>query len=377
MSNNVNARVASIDVMRGLVMMIMMVDHVRETFFLRWQVGDPMNVADTDPALFFSRLAAHFCAPMFVFLTGLSAWLYAHPASGPRSAAGFLFKRGLFLVALEICVVSVAWNGSIPPKTIYLQVIWVIGLAMISLALLHRLPRGAALALGLAIVFGHNLLTPISFAPGEWGYIPWTILHDRGYLLPNVKVSYPLLPWIGVILLGYVAGPWYARATSPAHRRKLLICGGTAALALLLLLRGFNLYGETLPWQQGETALRTLMSFLNVTKYPPSLAFLLLTLGVGLLVLAWLERRDNGFLRVCASFGGAPMFYYLLHLYLLLMLQAVTKAWLGANHGDRYEFDHLWMVWLLSAALIPLLYLPCRAFGQFKRRTTMAWVRYL
>ena len=377
MSNNVNARVASIDVMRGLVMMIMMVDHVRETFFLRWQVGDPMNVADTDPALFFSRLAAHFCAPMFVFLTGLSAWLYAHPASGPRSAAGFLFKRGLFLVALEICVVSVAWNGSIPPKTIYLQVIWVIGLAMIALALLHRLPRGAALALGLAIVFGHNLLTPISFAPGEWGYIPWTILHDRGYLLPNVKVSYPLLPWIGVILLGYVAGPWYARATSPAHRRKLLLCGGAAALALLLLLRGFNLYGETLPWQQGDTALRTLMSFLNVTKYPPSLAFLLLTLGVGLLVLAWLERRDNGFLRVCASFGGAPMFYYLLHLYLLLMLQAVTKAWLGANHGDRYEFDHLWMVWLLSAALIRLLYFPCRAFGQFKRRTTMAWVRYL
>jgi uncharacterized membrane protein len=377
MSNNVNARVASIDVMRGLVMMIMMVDHVRETFFLRWQVGDPMNVADTDPALFFSRLAAHFCAPMFVFLTGLSAWLYAHPASGPRSAAGFLFKRGLFLVVLEICVVSVAWNGGIPPRTIYLQVIWVIGLAMIALALLHRLPRAMALALGLTIVFGHNLLTPISFAPGEWGYIPWTILHDRGFLLPNVKVSYPLLPWIGVILLGYVAGPWYARATSPQHRRKLLASGGALALALLLLLRGFNLYGETLPWRQSDTALRTLMSFLNVTKYPPSLAFLLLTLGVGLLALAWLERRDNGFLRICASFGGAPMFYYLLHLYLLLMLQTAARAWLGANHGDRYEFDHLWMVWLLSAALIPLLYVPCRAFGRFKRRTTMAWVRYL
>jgi uncharacterized membrane protein len=381
MNSNVNARVASVDVMRGLVMMIMMIDHVRETFFLHWQVSDPMNVADTDPALFFSRLAAHFCAPMFVFLTGLSAWLYAHPAAGPRSATGFLFKRGLFLIVLEICVVSVAWTGSVPPAIIYLQVIWAIGLAMIALALLHRLPRGLLLALGLAIVFGHNLLTPISFTPGEWGYIPWTILHDRGFLVAEgalkIKVSYPLLPWIGVILLGYAAGPWYARDVAPAQRRKLLAYSGAAALALLLVLRGFNLYGETLPWESGETALRTTMSFLNVTKYPPSLSFLLLTLGAGLLVLALLERRDNAFLRICASFGGAPMFYYLLHLYLLLMLQTTAKAWLGANYGGRYEFDHLWMVWLMSAALIPLLYFPCRAFGQFKRRTTMAWVRYL
>jgi predicted small integral membrane protein len=124
----VNARVASIDVMRGLVMMIMMVDHVRETFFLRHQVVDPMDLAETAPALFFSRLAAHFCAPLFVFLTGLSAWLYAHPASGPRSATGFLFKRGLFLIALELGVISVAWTGRMPPPTIYLQVIWAIGL---------------------------------------------------------------------------------------------------------------------------------------------------------------------------------------------------------------------------------------------------------
>lgn len=376
-----NKRVASIDVMRGLVMMIMMVDHVRETFFLRWQVSDPMNVADTDPGLFFSRLAAHFCAPMFVFLTGLSAWLYAHPASGERSPASFLFKRGLFLVALEICVVSVAWSGRIPPTTIYLQVIWVIGLAMIALALLHRLPRGPLLALGLAIVFGHNLLTSIGFQPCEAGYIPWTILHDRGFLVAEgalkIKVSYPLLPWIGVIVLGYAAGPWYASATVSGQRRKLLMTAGCMALALFALLRGLNIYGETLPWQQGGDGLHTVMSLLNVTKYPPSLAFLLLTLGAGLLVLAWLEQRDAAFLRICATFGGAPMFYYLLHLYVLLALQAVAVAWLGANYGQRYEFDSLWQVWALTAVLIPLLYWPCRAFANFKRRTTMAWVRYL
>jgi uncharacterized membrane protein len=374
-------RVASIDVMRGLVMMIMMVDHVRETFFLRWQVSDPMNVSDTDPGLFFSRLAAHFCAPMFVFLTGLSAWLYAHPAAGPRSATGFLLKRGLFLIALEILVVSFAWSGRFPPPTIYLQVIWAIGLSMIALAALHRMPRGVVAALGLLIVFGHNLLTPISFAPGDLGYVPWTVLHDRGYLVAEgalkIKVSYPLLPWIGVILLGYAAGPLYAPATSSPHRRKLLAWAGGAALTLLLLLRGLNIYGETLPWQQGADGLHTAMSFLNVTKYPPSLAFLLMTVGSGLLVLAWLEQRNSWFLRVCAVFGGAPMFYYLLHLFVLLLLQRAAVAWLGANAGTRYEFDSLWMIWALSAAMLPLLYLPCRAFGAFKRRTDLAWVKYL
>lgn len=376
-----NARVASIDVMRGLVMMIMMLDHVRETFFLRWQVADPMDAAQTEPALFFSRLAAHFCAPLFVFLTGLSAWLYAHPAAGPRPASGFLLKRGLFLVVLEVLVVSVAWTGVFPPPTIYLQVIWVIGLAMIALALLHRLPRGVLALIGLVIVFGHNLLTPVSFMPGDCGYIAWTILHDRGLLVAEgalkIKVSYPLLPWIGVIVLGYVAGPWYARTVDAAQRRKLLVSTGVAALAVLLVLRGFNLYGETLDWTAGETTLRTVMSFLNVTKYPPSLAFLLLTLGSGLLVLGWLEQRDNRFLRVCATFGGAPMFYYLLHLFLLLGLQKLAVAVFGANFGGRYEFDQLWLVWLLSAALIPLLYWPCKAFGAFKRRTSMTWVRYL
>jgi uncharacterized membrane protein len=381
-NSNVRAtRVASIDVMRGLVMMIMMLDHVRETFFLRWQVSDPMDVAQTEPALFFSRFAAHFCAPMFVFLTGLSAWLYAHPSAGPRSATAFLVKRGLFLVALEVLVVSVAWTGVFPPPTIYLQVIWVIGLAMIALAALHRLPRAVLAVIGLAIVGGHNLLTPVSFEPGSWGYVPWTILHDRGFLVAEgalkIKVSYPLLPWIGVIVLGYVAGPWYARAVASSARRGVLVRTGVAALALLLVLRGFNIYGETLDWVHGETALRTVMSFLNVTKYPPSLAFLLLTLGVGLIVLGWLEQRDNAFLRVCASFGGAPMFYYLLHLFLLLGLQKLAVAIAGANAGNHYEFEHLWMVWLLSAALIPLLYWPCKAFGEFKRRTSMGWVRYL
>jgi uncharacterized membrane protein len=374
------SRIAVIDVMRGLVMLIMLFDHVRETIYLHRQVSDPMDVFTTEPALFFTRLAAHFCAPAFVFLTGLSAWLYANPASGPRSATGFLVKRGLLLVFLELVFVNFAWAGQFPPQTLYLQVIWVIGVAMIILGLVHRLPLKVLGLVGLLIIFGHNALTSMSFAPGTVAYDLWTVLLHRGYLVSDgvvkLKVTYPLLPWIGVILAGYAAGPLYAAAMAPERRRQLLRMAGIAALALLAVLRGFNIYGEELPWVHGETAIQTVMSFLNYTKYPPSLDFLLLTLGVGALVLAALEPRENWFTRACATFGGAPMFYYLLHLYVLLGLQNLLVATLGANHGQRYGVDHLWPVWVVALALMPLLYLPCRAFARFKRSTTQAWVRY-
>jgi uncharacterized membrane protein len=374
------SRIAVIDVLRGLVMLIMLFDHVRETLYLHMQVTDPMTVASTAPALFFTRMAAHFCAPMFVFLTGLSAWLYAHPAAGPRNATGFLVKRGLLLVALELVVVNFAWAGKFPPPVLYLQVIWVIGLAMIFLALVHRLPIKLLGAVGALIVVGHNALTWMSFEPGTVGYTLWTVLLHRGFLVAEgavqLKVTYPLLPWIGVILLGYAAGPLYGRAIAPQRRRQLLLTIGGAALLSLAVLRGFNIYGEELPWVHGETAVQTVMSFFNFTKYPPSLDFLLMTLGTGFLVLAWLEPVENWFTRACATFGGAPMFYYLLHLFVLLGLQHLLVALFGANHGARFGIDVLWPVWVVSLALMPVLYLPCRAFANFKRTSKQAWVRY-
>ena len=379
-SATVRNRIAVIDVLRGLVMLIMLFDHVRETVFLHHQVGDPMDAAHVDPALFFTRLAAHVCAPMFVFLTGLSAWLYAHPAAGPRSASGFLFKRGLLLVVLELVFVNFAWSGAFPPAVLYLQVIWVIGLAMMALAVLHKLPLKVLLVLGVAIVAGQHLFTGLRAEEGSVAYSLLTVLLQRGYLVADgamrIKVSYPLLPWIGVIVLGYAAGPLYARAFSATARRRWLLALGAGSLLLLGLLRGFNLYGETLPWVAGETALRTAMSVLNFTKYPPSLDFLLFTLGLGLLGLAWLESIDNGFTRACATFGGAPMFYYLLHLYLLLIIGIILTAVLGANHGARYGVEHIWQVWLIALALMPVLYFPCRAFAGYKRSSQQAWVRY-
>jgi uncharacterized membrane protein len=256
----------------------------------------------------------------------------------------------------------------------------VIGLCMIILGLVHSLPRWILAAVAFALVFGHNALSGIHFQPGETGYTLWTILHDRGYLIQDgfiqLKVSYPLMPWIGVILFGWLAGPLYARTMDPARRDRILTALGLACLALLAVLRGFNIYGETLPWTLQQDALHTAMSFLNFTKYPPSLDFLLLTLGAGFVLFPRLEALSNAFTRVLATFGGAPMFYYLFHLYFLLAAQLLLVAIVGPNHGDRWGLDEFWPVWVISVALVPVLYFPCRAFARFKRTTDLAWVKY-
>jgi uncharacterized membrane protein len=379
-AQQIRTRIAVIDVLRGLIMLIMLFDHVREAIYLHMPVTDPLTVTATEPMLFFTRTAAHFCAPMFVFLTGLGAWLYAHPAAGPRDATGFLVKRGLLLVFLELVVVNFAWSGGLPPPALYLQVIWITGLAMIVLGLVHKLPMKLLLAIGLAIVCGHNALGWLHFEPGSAGYPAWTLLLHRGVLFTvgsfPVKVTYPLVPWIGVILVGYAAGPLYSRAMAPEHRKRLMIRLGLGCWLALAVLRGFNLYGEQLPWVAHDSTLLTVMSFIDFTKYPPSLDFLLLTIGGGLLMLANMETIDNWFTRVCATFGGAPMFFYIFHLYFLLIMQNSLVLLFGANHGSRFGVDHYWVVWLVSIALMPVLYVPCRAFARFKRSSTQAWVRY-
>jgi uncharacterized membrane protein len=372
-----NQRIASIDVARGLVMLLMTVDHARETFFLQHQVGDPMDVATTSPALFFTRLSAHFCAPLFVFLTGLSAWLYAHPAAGARDPTGFLVKRGLLLIALEIVVINFAWTGTFAPTILYLQVIWAIGLAMLALALVHRLPLAVLALLGLAIVAGHNALAGVRFEAGSLQAIAWTILEQRGFLTDGalrVKISYPVLAWIGVILLGYACGPLFARGSAPARRQRWLITAGTLCLASLAVLRTANGYGEPVPWAPQPDLLHGVMAALNFTKYPPSLDFLLMTLGGGMLALAALEGRDNDFTRIAGVYGGAPLFYYILHLYLLLASGKIAAAAIGAARAD---VQAVWQVWASAALVAAALYWPAKWFGQYKRTSGKGWVKYL
>ncbi|WP_286234899.1 DUF1624 domain-containing protein [Thalassotalea sediminis] len=378
--NAIKKRLVSIDILRGLVMLLMLVDHVRERFFYHHNVADPMILDETDTSLFFTRISAHFCAPVFVFLTGLSAWLYAHPSNGnQRSAQSFLLKRGLFIIFVEITLINFSWFGDY--NALYLQVMWAIGLSMVALAIVTKLPHWLIGCLGFIIVFGHNALAFIHFQPNELGYTLWTILHDRGFIFTGesfkVKASYPVLPWIGVILLGYFIAPIFSSHINAQKRTSTLILCGISCILLLLVLRGFNIYGETLPWVSGVNWLESLKSFINYTKYPPSLDFLLFTLGIALLLLATLEQANNSITNAIAYFGGAPMFFYILHLYVLLVSYRVLVSMFGTNKGEYWGVDSIWQIWCIAAFLAILLYWPTKKFGVFKRKSNAAWTKYL
>lgn len=374
-------RITSIDALRGFVMIVMMLDHVREHLYLHLNVTDPMTVPGTPSDLYFSRLAAHFCAPVFVFLTGLSAWLYANPPGGaPRNVREFLLKRGLLLIALELTVVNFAWQGKY--EVIYLQVMWAIGFSMVALALLSGLPRWLLATLGFVIVCGHNAVAGYVVPADSPWYSLWTLMLHRGWLVAEgvvkVKLSYPALPWVGVILLGYSFAPLFSSVVDALQRRRTLLITGLACWALLLVLRGFNIYGENAPWTPQATTLETVKVWLNFTKYPPSLDFLLMTVGAGMLMLAALEKADNAFTRICSTFGGAPMFYYIVHLYVLMIGYRIMLAIFGPNQGTRFgvDADSFWIVWVVWLAMVPLLYFPVRAFAAYKRRSPQSWVRY-
>lgn len=371
-----NERLASIDALRGVVMLLMLVDHTREFFYFHQQVSDPMVIASTPPALFFTRLTSHFCAPVFVLLTGLGAWLHGGKAGRTRGdTAAYLARRGLLLIALELTVINHAWSFSYPPQMFYLQVIWVIGLSMLALAALLWLPRSVQIALAGLIICGHNALDGIHFARTEPGFIPWAILHDRSVIDIGIKArtSYPLLPWIGIILLGYVVGAWYGPGSNPRIRQRHLAAAGGAALAGFALLRLLNAYGDH-PWVEGVTTMRTVMSFFNLTKYPPSLDFSLLTLGSSLLALACLERIRPW--RVLPQIGSVPMFFYVTHLYALHLLYLVLSAVFGPNQGSRYGLTDVWQIWALSVPVMLAMYWPCRWFAGVRRSSSAAWIRY-
>ena len=378
------ARIASLDILRGVVILLMMLDHVRERFYMHTRTGDPI-FESIDPDLFFTRYVTHLCAPVFIFLAGLSAWLYAHPANGQyRSPAGFLFKRGLVIIAIELVLYYLVWADSFP-SFLFLQVLWAIGLCMIGLSLACRLNYWWLGALGFLIVFGNNLLGPVDFEPGGPGYVLWTILLDPNDLGQvgglTIDVSYPALPWFGVILLGYFAGPLYAQSVSTLTRRRVLLGSGVASLALLLLLRGPNLHGEALPWSVQETAVETVMSFLNFTKYPPSLDFLLITLGTGLLLLAWLESisGQNRLLGALRDFGAVPLFLYVVHLYVLLAAYWLLFLLFGPTHGERFGLGSVAWIWVGTIALALAHYPIASAFAAYKHREkrNKPWLSYL
>ena len=369
------ARVDSVDVLRGTVMILMALDHTRDFF------GVP-GVNPTDPAntaLFLTRWITHFCAPVFFLLTGTSAFLSRQRWPG-RGLSRYLITRGALLVLLELTVVrTLSYQFNVDYRVTMLLVIWALGWSMIVLGALMRLPVRAILAIGLVMIAGHNLLDGIRSANPLW-----SILHGPGFVLQGkftVFAAYPLVPWIGVTAVGYALGAIFEWPA--AQRRRVLLQLGAAAIALFLMLRAFNVYGDPAPWTPQATAVATTLSFFNTSKYPPSLLFLLMTLGPALLVLRAVDGGVPGVLRPTIVYGRVPLFYFILHFTLIhLAAVVVCLAINGAAHWmfespslDKYPFTpppgwgfSLPVVYLVWLGVVASLYPACRWYARLKGR---------
>ena len=386
-----STRLESLDALRGIVIVLMALDHTRDFFhYGAFEGWDPLDLSRTSAALFFTRWITHFCAPVFVFLAGTGAYISFARGKSKRELSWFLFSRGCWLVFLEITWVKCfGWSFAFDFSAVWLLVIWALGVSMIVLAALVHLPVGIIATFGLVMIATHNALdglTPKSW--GDWEGL-WRVLHAGGSfeVRPGITIGagYPLIPWIGVMAAGYAFGQIVL--LEPTQRRRLMLSLGLAACVLFLLLRGSNIYGDPKPWTTQDTALHTFFSALKCEKYPPSLSYLLMTLGPALLVLSWLDRGLPIWLRPVLIFGRVPLFFYLLHLPLIHGLSVAVHwfrfhdaGWLlgvpaakpPANAG--FGLIGTYLVWIL---ILLLLFPVCRWFAELKRRRRDAWLSYL
>ena len=383
------SRIDSIDFLRGFVMIIMALDHVRMYFALGTWYAEPTNLATTTPLLFFTRWITHFCAPVFVFLAGTSAFLYGAKKNQTKETAWFLFTRGLWLVFVELVIVNFAWTFDMTYSFRILQVIWAIGLSMIALSALVFLPQSLILLIGMILVFGHNLLDPITVQGSSLQDLIWYILHQPNSVSFNgarINFVYPVLPWIGLMTLGYVFGSFYRQEIPAEQRKRWILIIGVAATLLFLLLRGLNTYGEPREWDVHTSPVFKLLSFLNTTKYPPSLHFLLMTMGPALIFLSLIEGIGNRLPKPVLVFGRVPFFFYILHLYIIHALAMVLLVYEGREASD-YVFSAenlmsgrlsdfglslgaVYVVWLM---VVLLLYPFCRWYQSYRENNPSKW----
>lgn len=387
-------RINSIDLLRGIVMIIMALDHTRDFFHREALTGDPLNPDTTTPLLYFTRWITHFCAPAFVFLAGVSAWLQSGRKT-TRELSVFLITRGLWLVLVEITIVTFGISADIRFQFIILQTIWSIGISMILLGLAVWLPFRLVLALGIIIVFGHNGLDYAEDA--RKGNVPlwWNFLHlptavplGEGRML---GIFYPFLPWTGLMLLGYCCGKLFT-GFDAAKRNRLLLLTGLGAIALFVLLRVLNNYGDPVPWAKQDTGLKSFFSFMNVQKYPPSLLYTCATIGVSLIFLSVVKNTGGRFSKIITVYGRVPFFYYILHFYLLNLIHILVFLANGNSFteglngipgmpfkftapGEGYGLGVVYGIWL---AVVIALYPLCRWFDRYKSaHKDKKWLSYL
>jgi uncharacterized membrane protein len=374
-------RVAAVDVVRGLAMILMALDHTRDFLGVN---ANPVDLATTTAPLFFTRWITHLCAPTFFLLTGTSAWLSRHGRLASQ-LSWRLLTRGAWLLLLELTVFRFVLQFNFDYHTTLLNVLWALGWAMIVLSLLVYLPRPAIAAFGIILILGHNALDPIRSANPLW-----SLLHSPNFVLKTpghaVLAGYPLIPWVGVTALGYCLGVVYDWA--PERRKRFLLLTGLALAAAFLAIRAINIYGDPFPW----VATRPLISFFNTNKYPPSLLFLLMTLGPALLLLRAVDGGSNAVLRVLTTYGKVPLFYFLVHFALIhLIAVVVCCARFGEIHGmfespsfAQFPFTAppgwglpLPLVYLFWAIVVCCLYPLCSWYARIKQTRRHPLLSYL
>ena len=411
-------RIDSIDLLRGIVMVVMMLDHTRDFLHNAALAFDPTDLTQTNVALFFTRWITHYCAPVFVFLAGTGAYLQLARGKSKSELSRFLVTRGIWLIVLELTLIRLGMWFSVDVRMFaFLQVIWVIGVSMIVLGALVYLPVRVVGVLGVAMIALHNLLDgfrvtgwrgPGTVVPSLAGKL-WIVLHQAGEPFPIVSfpspvviVIYPLIPWIGVMMAGYAFGTLYQLGAE--RRRRLLIGIGGTVTALFIILRAINIYGDPAPWSPQKNFVFTVLSFLKTTKYPPSLLYLLMTLGPAILALAVFETGATSHARELVergrslagrvreffvTFGRVPLFFYLLqwyiaHLIAILLNFAFGKSvrwlfqtpidWIGTHPNSGFNLFVVYLSWIAG---VLLLYPLCKWFAGVKKRRRDWWLSYL
>lgn len=381
-----NKRLVSVDTLRGLVMILMTLDHTRN-FFSNISFN-PLDLEQSNIPLFLTRWITHLCAPSFVFLAGVAAYLSLKRGKTQQQLARFLFIRGLWLIFLELTVVSLAWTFY--PGIFIAGVLWAIGWSMVVLALLIQLPISGIALFGVTIIVGHNLFDGIQAEQlGDFDWI-WAFFHERTMFVPRAGIRfflvYPLIPWVGVMACGYAFGNVLTKTKT--QRLRWLRSLGWGLIFSFVVIRGINLYGDPEPWSVQSNFWKTILSFINCYKYPPSLAYLLITLGLGFLILYVFESKRFPILKPLIILGRVPLFFYILHLWLihfsaiLLALpkygfKAVSLPYLlSSAMPDDYGYDlhHVYVLWLVMVAI---LYPICNWFTNYKSKHKYWWLNYL
>ncbi|MES1218742.1 MAG: heparan-alpha-glucosaminide N-acetyltransferase domain-containing protein [Bacteroidota bacterium] len=392
--NQNKKRIESIDILRGIVMIIMALDHVRDYFHIGSNLDDPLNLATTTPLLFFTRWITHFCAPIFVFLSGTSVYLQSLRKT-KKELGTFLLKRGLWLILAEWTIVAFGWTFNPFFNTTPFQVIWTIGISMfiLGLLILMRLPYIVILITGAGIVFSHNLLDIPESAPGFKPSFFWDLVHHGAFTLYQYSpghyamIVYAFGPWAGLMMLGYCAGILFTPQYSSEQRSKMLTRLGFLIIIFFIALRFTNLYGDPVQWSTQRNWFYTFLSFIKINKYPPSLLYMSLTIGIALLFLGLIEKIKNKFTDTMVIYGRTAFFYYIIHIYIIHIIAAILFFTRGhsfadaANVGKKFPFlfiapgegYSLLVVYIVWIAVVIALYPLCKWYDRYKTNHKEKW----